>query len=225
MRAENGRRPYIEPPGPGPAIPLPREYAGVVRVVGVGVLGAVLAAGLAALGWTCVHDLAGPGAEAALIIHEADTLPTDIVAECVARALPTVVVGSLRTPRELIVAVHAGATSVVDSDLPILDLLDAVQRGLTGTVRPEGVIEALRARQRLHDQLDRLTQRERAVLSELSAGRAAAEIAGGQHVSLTTVRTHIRSILLKLDVSSQLAAVAAGRRGWRELNLSDHSAP
>jgi DNA-binding NarL/FixJ family response regulator len=39
-------------------------------------------------------------------------------------------------------------------------------------------------------------------------GRAAAEIATTLVVSLTTVRSHIRSILRKLNVNSQLAAVA-----------------
>jgi DNA-binding CsgD family transcriptional regulator len=39
-------------------------------------------------------------------------------------------------------------------------------------------------------------------------GRSAAEIATTLVVSLTTVRSHIRSILRKLNVNSQLAAVA-----------------
>jgi len=39
-------------------------------------------------------------------------------------------------------------------------------------------------------------------------GRTASEIATTLVVSLTTVRSHIRSILRKLNVNSQLAAVA-----------------
>jgi DNA-binding NarL/FixJ family response regulator len=197
----------------------------VVRLVGAGMLRAVLAAGLAALGWTCARDPGGMAACAAVVVLETGVLHSDIVAECVARALPTVVVGSVRCPRELIVAVHAGATTVVDRDLPILDLLAAVHSGLVDGTRREGLVDGLRARLRLQDRLDRLTPRERTVLTELAAGRAAAEIAHREHVSLTTVRTHIRSILLKLNVSSQLAAVAAGRQGWRELNLADHTVP
>ena len=60
--------------------------------------------------------------------------------------------------------------------------------------------------------LDRLTAREREVLSDLVCGLAANEIAERRFVSLTTVRTHIRAILRKLDVNSQLAAVALARR-------------
>jgi DNA-binding CsgD family transcriptional regulator len=56
--------------------------------------------------------------------------------------------------------------------------------------------------------LAELTAAERRVLHKMMQGRSAGEIAAEQVVSLSTVRTHIRSILRKLDVSSQLAAVA-----------------
>ena len=56
--------------------------------------------------------------------------------------------------------------------------------------------------------LIRLTPSERRVLFHMMEGRAAAEIATTLVVSLTTVRSHIRSILRKLNVNSQLAAVA-----------------
>lgn len=60
--------------------------------------------------------------------------------------------------------------------------------------------------------LERLSQREREVLAELGEGRCAATIAADSVVSLATVRTQIRSILAKLEVNSQLAAVALLRR-------------
>ncbi|UVS79187.1 MULTISPECIES: LuxR C-terminal-related transcriptional regulator [Actinokineospora] len=190
-------------------------------LLGVGVLRAVLATGLAALGWTCVADPA-TAAQAALIIPGGGMAVAKVVAECAARAIPTVVLGSVRSPQEMIIAVHAGATGVVDRDLPVLDLLDAVQGALTATGRRDGLLDALRGRLVLQDRIDRLTGRERAVLAGLASGRAAAEIARRDQVSIATVRAHIRSILHKLDVPSQLAAVAEGRRGWRELNLADH---
>lgn len=55
-----------------------------------------------------------------------------------------------------------------------------------------------------------LTTAERRVLDQMMRGRSAADIAASQVVSLSTVRTHIRSILKKLKVNSQLAAVALG---------------
>jgi len=53
-----------------------------------------------------------------------------------------------------------------------------------------------------------LTNTERKVLYSLTQGLAAAEIAEDLVVSMSTVRAHIRSILRKLDVTSQVAAVA-----------------
>ena len=59
-----------------------------------------------------------------------------------------------------------------------------------------------------------LTSSERRVLYYLTTGGSAQEIADEIVVSLATVRSHIRSVLRKLGVRSQLAAVAlANRRG------------
>jgi DNA-binding NarL/FixJ family response regulator len=52
-----------------------------------------------------------------------------------------------------------------------------------------------------------LTPREREVLELLGAGEGAKEIATRLGVSVATVRTHIRHILRKLGVHTQLAAV------------------
>lgn len=56
--------------------------------------------------------------------------------------------------------------------------------------------------------LDRLSVREREVLDRLAEGRQAVAIAIEFGVSLATVRAQIRSVLTKLQVGSQLAAVA-----------------
>ncbi|SDW36184.1 DNA-binding response regulator, NarL/FixJ family, contains REC and HTH domains [Amycolatopsis xylanica] len=63
-------------------------------------------------------------------------------------------------------------------------------------------------RRLLVQRLGRLSARERQVLDRLAAGRSAAAVAAEFTVSLATVRAQIRSILTKLDVRSQLAAVA-----------------
>ncbi len=60
-----------------------------------------------------------------------------------------------------------------------------------------------------------LTYREEAVLAELLEGHCAEEIAKAAYVSISTIRSQIKSILQKLGVNSQLAAVALARRaGW-----------
>ncbi|MGD9531939.1 LuxR C-terminal-related transcriptional regulator [Pseudonocardia sp.] len=69
------------------------------------------------------------------------------------------------------------------------------------------------AREReLARRLSRLSPREREVLEMLAEGRRAASIAEHFVVSMPTVRTQIRSILTKLEVSSQLEAVALFRQ-------------
>jgi DNA-binding NarL/FixJ family response regulator len=59
-----------------------------------------------------------------------------------------------------------------------------------------------------YDALIDLTPGEHRVLHQMMHGASAGEIAKQLVVSLATVRSHIRSILRKLGVSSQLAAVA-----------------
>jgi DNA-binding NarL/FixJ family response regulator len=60
-----------------------------------------------------------------------------------------------------------------------------------------------------------LSRREAAVLALMMDGHSAETIAATCFVSLPTVRSQIRAILTKLDVKSQLAAVArAYRAGW-----------
>ncbi|MGD9530554.1 MAG: LuxR C-terminal-related transcriptional regulator [Dehalococcoidia bacterium] len=64
----------------------------------------------------------------------------------------------------------------------------------------------------LSRRLGRLSRREREVLELLADGMRAAAIADHFVVSMPTVRTQIRSILMKLQVGSQLEAVALSRQ-------------
>lgn len=61
----------------------------------------------------------------------------------------------------------------------------------------------------------RLTDREADVLRAVANGRTVSQIAREWVVSEATVRSHVRGVLTKLGVGSQLAAVAAARAaGW-----------
>jgi DNA-binding NarL/FixJ family response regulator len=61
-----------------------------------------------------------------------------------------------------------------------------------------------------------LSRREREVLGELMTGATVTDIARSAYVSEATVRTQVKSIRTKLDVSSQLAAVGiAIRAHWQ----------
>jgi DNA-binding NarL/FixJ family response regulator len=60
-----------------------------------------------------------------------------------------------------------------------------------------------------------LTLRELEILRLLAAARSAPEIADELHLSLHTIRNHVKQILAKLGVHSQLQAVVLGvRRGY-----------
>ncbi len=118
-----------------------------------------------------------------------------------------------------------GARVVVSKHQPLAELLTVVrQLEAGGTVlRPaeyqrltrlwqDRLVEDEEHRRRLA----LLSPRERAVLGELMAGHTIREIAGRDVVSEATVRTQVRTILHKLGVSTQIAAVGMAHRvAWR----------
>ena len=127
-------------------------------------------------------------------------------------------------PAELGRCLEAGAEGVISKGQPFDDLIDQITAAATGervlpVTRAESLLEELRRdraeRQRKLEPFQSLTPRERELLDMLSDGRPAAAIADFWYVSLATVRSHIRSLLSKLDVHSQLEAVAKAREaGW-----------
>jgi two-component system nitrate/nitrite response regulator NarL len=73
-----------------------------------------------------------------------------------------------------------------------------------------GLLEQIRARGQADDQ--RLTPREREVLSLIAGGASAPEIARKLHLSTGTVKTHLLHLYEKLGVSDRAAAVAEAMR-------------
>lgn len=120
--------------------------------------------------------------------------------------------------------VEAGASGIVAKSSKFEDLVEAVQRSaegadLLGESERQSLLADLRASRRENQArlapFAALSPREQAVLARLMAGQSAETIAAYSYVSLATVRSQIRSILQKLDVNSQLAAVALAREaGW-----------
>jgi DNA-binding NarL/FixJ family response regulator len=121
---------------------------------------------------------------------------------------------------------EAGAAGLLDKSSSFLQLVDAVREvAELGTLLSPGRRQDLLAelrRQRANrtrrlQPFRRLTPREAEVLKALMDGQQAEAIATTSFVSLATVRSQIRSVLTKLNVNSQLAAVAMARReGWPE---------
>jgi DNA-binding NarL/FixJ family response regulator len=117
-------------------------------------------------------------------------------------------------------ALAAGAVGYVPKHAPLPALLGAVRAAVAGrAVMPAAHRDQLIALHRrrsaergaLAAKLDLLTAREREVLALLAAGHRAQVVADRFVVSLATVRTQIRAVLTKLEVRSQLEAVALYR--------------
>lgn len=123
-----------------------------------------------------------------------------------------------------------GARTVLPKSTTLDTILATIRR--VGTMQPMLADETAarflgRYREEVGDRehvrvrLDRLTAREQEILRALMRGRRVREIARAQCVAESTVRTQVRSVLRKLEVSSQLAAVGlALRAGWWETSLS-----
>ena len=79
---------------------------------------------------------------------------------------------------------------------------------------------------RIDERFARLTARESQVQNDLMNGLRPTEIADSARVSKFTVRSQVKSILTKLDVGSQIEAVAEARRtGWHGLDRTAPNGP
>jgi DNA-binding NarL/FixJ family response regulator len=122
-------------------------------------------------------------------------------------------------------AVLSGARKVLAKNAPMNEVVATISRAAGGLpLLSEGEKQQLirERRQQVSEQQDlrvrieRLTRREAEVLGLLMEGRQVGEIARACYVSESTVRTQVKAILAKLQVSSQLAAVGlAHRAGWK----------
>lgn len=120
----------------------------------------------------------------------------------------------------------AGIAALMSTSVSLDDLVHTLGGLATGQVAMSDAArialvaswEHARAEERLAaEQVDLLTPRELAVLGLLYDGKTVLSIAEQTGVSEQTVRSQVKSVLRKLSVSSQLAAVAVYRRAssWR----------
>lgn len=146
----------------------------------------------------------------------------ELIAGMDARGWRPLVVSGVTDERRVAAAVAAGAIGFVPKARPIESLLDVVDVAMDGRpVLTHGERDtwlgihrrATAAARQRSVKLGRLTSREREVLQWLARGERAGAIAAEAVVSLSTVRSQIRSILTKLEVNSQLEAVALLREG------------
>ncbi|UUW90510.1 LuxR C-terminal-related transcriptional regulator [Pimelobacter simplex] len=118
-----------------------------------------------------------------------------------------------------------GAAGVVPKSWPLDRVLASVHRVSGGqplipAAERAALVELARREDaetgEIRRRLARLTPREAAVLGALMRGDPVGEIARAGVVSPATVRSQVKSILAKLELCSQIAAVGAAHRvGWR----------
>ncbi|HEY2272602.1 MAG TPA: response regulator transcription factor [Jatrophihabitantaceae bacterium] len=149
---------------------------------------------------------------------------TDLIAPLAAAGIRALVVSGTPDRERIARAFEAGAFGYQPKSDGIAALADKAVAALAGDAPLDDLL-----RHTLRDELMRvraartsafapfatLTERERATLTALSRGLSVHSIAAEWVVSEATVRSHVRGVLCKLAVPSQLAAVAlALRSGW-----------
>ncbi|MYZ43563.1 response regulator [Schauerella aestuarii] len=116
-------------------------------------------------------------------------------------------------------AIEAGAHSFLVKTMLGDELIDTLRRVARGeaVIHPKIARRVLTVVRRVNtpqvDPFEPLSDRERAVLQELAKGRSNNRIAETLHISEKTVKTHVSSVLAKLQLGDRTEAVAFA---WRE---------
>lgn len=135
-----------------------------------------------------------------------------------------VIITGVEDRMKLSESIEAGAVGLISKAASFESLLMAIREAVESDAamseieRQEWLAELRRYRaedERRRKPFERLTPREQEVLARLCEGHSANQIAEESYVALSTVRSQIRAVLMKLGVGSQLEAVAvAHRSGW-----------
>jgi two-component system, NarL family, nitrate/nitrite response regulator NarL len=208
-------------------------HARVLIVEDHQMLAEALALGLGNRGFDCrVADLSDIGStldeaarwHPALVLLDLDLGAADglsFLRNLRATGARVLVITGCRDESRLAAAVALGAAGWVSKTEAFEQLLAFAERAardepLIALVRLEELTqlgrEQLKAEADLRTRAALLTPREREVLAAISDGTSAQGVAERFTISIGTARAHIRSILMKLGVSTQLAAVAMVRQ-------------
>jgi two-component system nitrate/nitrite response regulator NarL len=199
--------------------PLYRD--GVVRALAAS--GQVEVVAEAENGRTALERIQEHRPDVAVIDYQLPELDGIAVANAVVREkLPTrvLLVSAYNDSGIVYHALETGAAGFLSKESRREQIVDAVLACARGenVVPPEiaaGLVSEIRLRKR--DDRPVLTPREQEILHLIAAGKSLSEIATELYLGLTTVKTHVRNLYDKLDVSDRGAAVAtAMRRGLIE---------
>jgi len=122
------------------------------------------------------------------------------------------VLTSFGESKQISAAIQAGALGYLLKDSSPDDLLHAIRSVHRGNlVLPQDLALALMQPRPAAAALDQLTERETDVLRLLAQGQSNQEIARNLSISTTTVRSHVSSILMKLNVANRTQAALAAQ--------------
>lgn len=222
----------------GPSERPASEATRIVVVDDHGLLAQSLSFALRADGLQVEHcvDLSGEGILARVEAAEPDVVLLDLdiggalgttlrlIPEMTGRGTNVVMLTGVTDRWRLAECVEAGAIGVISKSQPFDALVASVREAATtgsllSPAQRDAYLSELRRhrateRERLRD-FEELTPKEAQVLVALMDGLSADQIATRWVVSIATVRTQIRTMMLKLGVNSQLSAVALARTaGW-----------
>jgi DNA-binding NarL/FixJ family response regulator len=116
----------------------------------------------------------------------------------------------------LVEAIEAGAAGFLPKTEAANNILASIRAAANGEslLAPatlawamRRVSEARSARREIDQRTARLTEREREILQRMSEGESNGDIAADLFLSIHTINTHVRNILVKLEVHSKLQAV------------------
>lgn len=173
--------------------------------------------------WSCVSAMTPE-----LLIIDFDLGPGYSVTELLGRAVEAGIPAAGLTASDDVIEharfLEAGGEVVLSKGCGPTDLVAVVELALAGKslmaeADRHAILTRLRRRREAERRqlalFDQLTAREEETLVLIAQGCGAAEIADDWNIALPTVRSHIRSVLTKLGVSSQLSAAALARdSGW-----------
>lgn len=125
----------------------------------------------------------------------------------------------------LLRTIEAGACGFLLKTAPFQDIINAVQAAVTG----DSVLSPRSTRQMInhfrdantgtervaaHEAIEQLTEREQQVAAEVGLGRSNPEIGQRMHLSASTIKSHLGTIMVKLGVDNRvLVGVIADRAG------------
>jgi DNA-binding NarL/FixJ family response regulator len=114
----------------------------------------------------------------------------------------------------LIAAIEAGASAVLYKSRTSAEVIACVRTVANGAtlIRPATIAGLLKKRRMVDSARQRITDRERAVLSLMAEGAASRDIADKLGISYMTVRTHVRNVAGKLGAHNKLEVVARARQ-------------